>query len=126
MEGAPDLPDPFFSFFPATFSPPNTLTIECDMMFFAHYRDRSLFGVNMTEKIENLILEHLRHIRSDIASLSGKVDTLTMRVGSLEEHTAGMRRDLALIHGDMVIMSQRLDQHERRLERIEKRLELTD
>jgi LAO/AO transport system kinase len=43
---------------------------------------------------------------------------------SLEEHVAGLRRDLALIHGDMVGMSQRLDHHERRLERIEKRLEL--
>jgi hypothetical protein len=33
---------------------------------------------------------------------------------------------LALIHGDMAIISQRLDHHERRLERIEKRLELAD
>jgi len=60
----------------------------------------------MTENVENLILEHLRNIRSDIASLAVKVDTLTMCVGSLEEHVAGMRHDLALIHGDMAIMSQ--------------------
>jgi len=47
-------------------------------------------------------------------------------VGSLEEHVAGLRRDLALIHGDMAAMSQRPDHHERRLEAIEKRLELAD
>jgi len=44
----------------------------------------------------------------------------------LEEHVAGVRRDLGLIHGDMAITNQRLDQHERRLERIEKRLALAD
>lgn len=58
--------------------------------------------MTITENIENLILEHLR---SDIAALAAKVDILTMRVGSLEEHVAGLRRDLVLIHGDMAIMS---------------------
>ncbi|MFN0304083.1 MAG: hypothetical protein ACKVQU_27435 [Burkholderiales bacterium] len=80
----------------------------------------------MTESIENLILERLQSIRSDIAALASKVvDTLTMRVGSLEEHAAGLCRDLALIHSDTAIMSQRLDHHEPRLERIDKGLELT-
>jgi hypothetical protein len=41
-----------------------------------------------------------------------------------------MSRDCAetwpLIHGDLAIMSHRLDLHERRLERIEKRLELVE
>ena len=48
--------------------------------------------------VENLILEHLQSIRGDIASLALKMDILTSRVGSLEEHVAGLRRDLALIH----------------------------
>lgn len=48
-----------------------------------------------------------------------------MRVGSLEEHAAGLCRDLALIHSDTATMSQRLDHHERRLERIDKGRELT-
>jgi hypothetical protein len=54
----------------------------------------------MADSVENLILEHLRSIRGDIASLAPKMDILTSRVGSLEEYVAGLRRDLALIHGD--------------------------
>ena len=58
----------------------------------------------MADNVENLILEHLRSIRGDIASLALKMDILTSRVGSLEEHVAGLRRDLALIHGDIAGM----------------------
>jgi cell division protein FtsB len=58
----------------------------------------------MGDNVESLILEHLRSIRGDIAALALKVDTLTTRVASLEEHVAGLRRDLALIHGDMAAM----------------------
>lgn len=62
--------------------------------------DRKLTA-NMTENVENLILEHLRGLRSSVDTIERKIDTLTMRVGSLEEHVAGLRRDLALIHGDI-------------------------
>jgi len=47
----------------------------------------------MTEELENLILEHLRAIRADIVTLGSKIDSLTVRVGSLEEHVAGLRRE---------------------------------
>ena len=36
-----------------------------------------------------------------ITSLANKADSLTMLISSLEEHVAAMRRDLALLHGDM-------------------------
>jgi len=49
----------------------------------------------MAENIENLILEYLSAIRGNIASLSNGVDTLTLRVHSLEDHILGMRKDLA-------------------------------
>jgi hypothetical protein len=55
----------------------------------------------LAANVENFILEHLRSIRGDIASLALKVDTLTSRVASLEEHVAGLRRDLTLIHGQI-------------------------
>ncbi|MGE5152936.1 MAG: hypothetical protein ACM3ST_02870 [Bdellovibrio bacteriovorus] len=80
----------------------------------------------MPDNLDNRILVHLRGIRSGAAALAAKVDRLTLRMGSLEEHVAGLRRGLDLFHGDMAIMSHRLDLHERRLERIEKRLELVD
>ena len=78
----------------------------------------------MTEKLENPILEHLRVIRADIVTLGSKIDSLTVRVGSLEEHVTGRRRDLALLHGEIAATNQRLDHHEQHLDRIEKRLEL--
>lgn len=53
-----------------------------------------------------MILGHLRSTRGDIASLAVNADALTTRVGLLEEHVAGLPRDLALIHGDMAAMSQ--------------------
>ncbi len=55
----------------------------------------------MIENVENLILEHLRGLRASLETVEGKIDTLTLRVGSLEEHIAGLRRDLALLHGDI-------------------------
>jgi len=55
----------------------------------------------MADNVENSILEHLRSIRGDIASLALEMDILTSRVGSLEEHVAGLRRDLALVHEEM-------------------------
>lgn len=79
----------------------------------------------MPENVENLILEHLRAIRGDISKLVHAVDDLRVRVGSIEEHIAGMRRDMSLLHGDIAITHKRLDGLESRVERIEKRLELS-
>lgn len=79
----------------------------------------------MTDNVENLILEHLRVIRGDVSKLVNAVDDLRIRIGSLEEHVAGMRRDMSLLHGDIAITHKRLDGLESRVERIEKRLELT-
>lgn len=72
----------------------------------------------MAENVENLIVEHLRAIRADIAKLSDKADMLIQRVGSLERH-------LATLHDDTTGIQLRLDHHEARLDRIERRLELT-
>jgi septal ring factor EnvC (AmiA/AmiB activator) len=79
----------------------------------------------MSDNVENLILEHLRSIRGDIAGLGAKVDTLTLRVHSLEDHISIMGKSLANLHGDIMITHSRLDQVDARVERIERRLELT-
>ena len=57
----------------------------------------------MTESVENLILEHLRGLRGDMAGISTKIDNLTLRVHSLEDHVSTMRKDLANLHGDIMI-----------------------
>jgi hypothetical protein len=73
----------------------------------------------MNEKVENLILEHLRAIRSDIARLSEKVDTLAASDLSMKQHMAGFM-------GQELVQDGRLAQFDIRLERIERRLEISE
>ena len=47
----------------------------------------------MTENVENLILEHLRAIRADIAAVKDDVREIKQRLTSLEAAVAGLRRD---------------------------------
>lgn len=72
-----------------------------------------------TDKIANLILEHLRAIRSDMRETLDRLDNLTSRVSRLEESAATTARALADIN-------LRLDRVDERLRRIERRLELVD
>lgn len=71
----------------------------------------------MTEQGENLILEHLRHIRGRVDQLAEDLDTIKLRLTSLETQVAGL-------HGDNAIAHQRMDRIEARLDRIERRLDL--
>jgi predicted nucleic acid-binding Zn-ribbon protein len=74
----------------------------------------------MTEdNISNLILDHLRSIRSTLARHDEQFDTLIMRLGSIESQMAG-------IHADIAGLNLRMDRFENRLARIERRLELRD
>ncbi|RKT43732.1 hypothetical protein [Thiocapsa rosea] len=71
----------------------------------------------MTDHVENLILEHLRHIRARIDQMAEDTSTIKLRLSSLESQVAGL-------HGDNAIAHQRMDQIEGRLGRIERRLDL--
>ena len=71
----------------------------------------------MTEQVENLILEYLRGIRGDIASMKNDLHDLRMRVASLEVLVANVVSDVLRLNG-------RMDEMDRRIERIEQRLEL--
>ena len=73
----------------------------------------------MNDKVENLILEHLRAIRSDIGKLSDKVDNLVSNDLSNKQHMAGFM-------GQESVQDVRLAQLDVRLERLERRLELAD
>ena len=54
---------------------------------------RKLNGrTDMADNIENLILEHLRAIRSDIGGLKDDVREIKQRLTSLEAAIAGLRR----------------------------------
>ncbi|TXH37467.1 MAG: hypothetical protein E6Q98_06635 [Rhodospirillaceae bacterium] len=44
----------------------------------------------MTEDVSSLILEHLRAIRGDIADLKHRMDSIEIRMLSLEDHMRGL------------------------------------
>ena len=78
----------------------------------------------MNENVENLVLEHLRHIRSRVDQIADDVGDLKQRMSGLESAMHLVRREVAL--GDETDARQQvaLDKLTARIERIERRLEL--
>lgn len=78
------------------------------------------------ENVENLILEHLRAIRTDVASIRDDVRELKSRVAHLEVGQATMMQHLG--HNASMAAQQQLsyDRIVERIEKIEKRLELAN
>ena len=78
----------------------------------------------MTENVENLIIEHLRHIRGRVDQIADEVSELKHRMSALESGMALVKREV--IHGDETDARQQvsLDRLGERVQRIEKRLEL--
>ena len=73
----------------------------------------------MTDETTSLVLEHLRHMRGQLGRVEEKVDTLILRVGLIERHTANF-------HVSEATQNSELDRVNIRLDRIEKRLELAE
>ena len=73
----------------------------------------------MSENVENLVLQHLLHIRSAVGRIETRLDDLTLGVGHLETN-------LAHVQVQMAEQSVRLDRFDARLARIEKRLDLAE
>jgi archaellum component FlaC len=61
---------------------------------------------------DNIILEHLRHIRGAVDAVGDDIREMKQHIGSLENQYANV--------------SNRLDRMDLRIERIERRLDLTD
>lgn len=80
----------------------------------------------MTADIENLVLEHLRHIRARVDQIADDVAELKYRMTSLEGAMGRVKREIA--YGDETDARQQvtLDKLASRVERIERRLELRD
>jgi hypothetical protein len=93
---------------------------------------------HMADEPNNLVLEHLRHMRGAIDRLVTKVDKLEADVADLKPRILGFETTMGYVmaqvgHLQVQIASQtarldrmdgRLDQIEVRLDRIEKRLDL--
>ncbi len=73
----------------------------------------------MTDDTTNLVLEHLRAIRTDIARLGNRLDTMSAELTAIRQHLGGVVTIQDHDHGDIAEIKSRLD-------RIERRLELTD
>jgi archaellum component FlaC len=72
----------------------------------------------MTE-VENLVLDHLRHIRGQLDRMENDIREIKGRLGRLEA-------DLAQIHVTLAEQSLRLDRLDERVTRIEKRFDLVE
>ncbi|MGI9409891.1 MAG: hypothetical protein ACR2OV_07445 [Hyphomicrobiaceae bacterium] len=70
----------------------------------------------MADDTDNLVLEHLRHIRGRIDTMVGDIADLKLRMTNLED----------VIGRGYTALNRRLDRHDERLERIERRLDLAD
>jgi hypothetical protein len=73
----------------------------------------------MNEKVENLILEHLRAMRSDLSSVKEDVNGIRAEMRAMKQHMAAFMAHEATQDGD--IASVKLQ-----LERIGKRLDIVE
>ena len=73
----------------------------------------------MTNEIESLILEHLRAMRGDIASLKADTRDIKARLASIETYIATM-------HGDQARTAVSVDDLAERVERLEHRAGLLE
>ena len=73
----------------------------------------------MTEDTTNLVLEHLRHIRSVVDDMRAEMKHFIMRMGLAE-------RNIVSLHVADASQNVEIDRIKERLESIERRLELTD
>ncbi|CDZ66342.1 Hypothetical protein NGAL_HAMBI2605_46180 [Neorhizobium galegae bv. orientalis] len=73
----------------------------------------------MNEKVENLILEHLRAMRADMRKMADDIHTLRAEMTATRAHMAGVASLQDHDHGDIAAIKVRSD-------RIENRLDLVD
>lgn len=80
----------------------------------------------MTNELDSLVLEHLRHIRSRVDQIADDVTDLRHRMTSLEGAMGLVKREIG--YGDETDARQQvlLDKLVARIERIERRLDLHD
>jgi tetrahydromethanopterin S-methyltransferase subunit G len=78
----------------------------------------------MTENVENLVLEHLRHIRGRVDQIADDMKDVKLRLSTLESSMSLVRREILI--GDETGARQQasIDRIMDRLDRIERRLEL--
>ena len=80
----------------------------------------------MDENVENLVLQHLRAIRADMADMRQTQDEHTNRFALIDATLIGMKRDIVNLAETDANLSARLDRIGQDITRIKRRLELAD
>ena len=82
----------------------------------------------MTDNVENLVIEHLRALRSEVQTLRTEMHAefkdLKHRMISVENAIVGMKHESADMRSDYVRQQVSIDDLVERIQRIEKRLDL--
>lgn len=63
----------------------------------------------VTENVENLVLEELLAMRSDMARMGHKIDGMVQRIGSLETYVAQLHIDTAGVQLHLDRFAARMD-----------------
>ena len=80
----------------------------------------------MTDNVENLVLEHLRALRSGQDRIESELRDLKERVSAVETGLNGVRRDLVALAEADARLQGTIDRLGDRADRIEKQLELRE
>lgn len=80
----------------------------------------------MSDNTDNLVLEHLRAIRSDLAAVRDDTREIKTRLAIVESGVAGLRRDNGDFASSIAAQHLSYDRLADRVERIEQRLNLAD
>ncbi|MDD5033201.1 MAG: hypothetical protein PHE55_00455 [Methylococcaceae bacterium] len=78
----------------------------------------------MTENVENLILEHLRHIRRRVDEIAEDMKDVKQRLHILEDGQTITRREVLLNEETSSRQQISIDRILNRLERVERRLDI--
>ncbi|BDB13798.1 hypothetical protein [Acidithiobacillus ferrooxidans] len=78
----------------------------------------------MTDNTENLVLEHLRHIRARVDQIADDMTDFKHRMSGLEQAMSLVKREVNLGEETDTRQQITLDRLAERIERIERRLEL--
>ncbi len=79
----------------------------------------------MTDSVENLVIEHQRHIRGRVDQIADDMSDLKRRISGLETSMVLVKREVAASDETDVHLQVSLDKIVERIQRIEKRLELS-
>lgn len=73
----------------------------------------------MKNKVEHLLLEHMRMIPADISSMKDEMTGMRGEMIIIRQHMAGLLGSKALHDGEIATLKVRLDRIEKRLEMVE-------